>query len=94
MQEKTSLCKSSRGTGRWKAILLKIHRRILTITSGPERTGPHQNSEGREANPIHPHQKKKKKQLKCKYGYNQETICSPSTQKVRRGLTFQLGKTL
>lgn len=52
-------CKSSRGTGSWKAILLKIHRRTLTITSGPERTGPHQDSEGREANLIHPHKKKR-----------------------------------
>lgn len=33
------LCKYSRGTGSWKAILLKIHQRILIITSGPERKG-------------------------------------------------------
>lgn len=58
MQEKTPLFRYSRGTGSWKAILLKIHRRTLTITSGPERTGPHQDNEGREANPIH-HKKKK-----------------------------------
>lgn len=33
------LCKYSRGTGSWKAILPKIHRRTLIITSGPERKG-------------------------------------------------------
>lgn len=53
------MCKLSRETDSWKANLLKIHRRTLIITGGPERTGPHQDSEGREANPTHPHKKRK-----------------------------------